>query len=189
MSLPAELEQLLSDIDANTRDARALVDGLDETRGAWRPAPGAWSVAECLDHLAVSNRTYLAAMVEAAERARAQGRQRRGPAKPGLLGGWFVRSMEPPVKLKLKNPKVSTPRTAPPLADAYAAFLASQDAVRAFIRSLGDLDLNGTRFTNPYTKLVRWSLATGVHVIPAHERRHLWQAWSVRNASQPGMAE
>jgi len=27
---------------------------------------------------------------------------------------------------------------------------------------------------------VRFSLATGLHVIAAHERRHLWQAWRVR---------
>ena len=186
MPIPPELEELLAAIDANTRDAHALVDGLDEARGAWRPAPGAWSIAECLDHLAVSNRVYLPPMIEAANRARAEGRIRRGPAKPGLLGGWFVRSLEPPVKFKQRNPKLSTPRASPPLADTFKAFLASQDDVRAFIRRSADLDLNSVRFRNPFTRLVRWSLATGIHVLPAHERRHLWQAWSVRKAQAGG---
>ena len=36
---------------------------------------------------------------------------------------------------------------------------------------------------------VRFSLATGLHVIPAHERRHLWQAWRVRRAAEQAATE
>jgi hypothetical protein len=35
---------------------------------------------------------------------------------------------------------------------------------------------------------VRFSLATGLHVIAAHERRHLWQAWRVRQAAERAVA-
>jgi hypothetical protein len=186
MSLPTELERVLADTDANTRDALAIVEGLDETTGAWRPAPGSWSVAECLDHLAVSNRVYLVPMIAAADRARARGRMRRGAALPGLLGGWFVRSLQPPVKHRTRNPPISTPRQSPPLADSLAAFLASQNDFRAFVRGAADLDLAGVRFANPFVRAIRWSLATGLHVIPAHERRHLWQARNVRTAALQG---
>jgi hypothetical protein len=46
------------------------------------------------------------------------------------------------------------------------------------------LDLAGIRFVNPFLPGVRFSLATGLHVIAAHERRHLWQAWRVRRAAE-----
>ena len=183
MRLPPELERVIADMDANTRDALAIVEGLDETLGAWRPAPGSWSVAECLDHLAVSSRVYLVPMIAAADRARARGRMRRGPATPGLLGGWFVRWLEPPVKQRSRNPRIATPRPSPPLADSLTAFLASQDDFRAFVRAAADLDLTGVRFPNPFVRAIHWSLATGMHVIPAHERRHLWQASNVRRAA------
>ncbi len=182
MPLPQELQKLVDELDAADRDARAVADGLDETRGSWRPAPGAWSVAECLDHLATANRVYLAPMGDAAERGRAGGRLRRRPALPGLLGGMFARSLEPPVRMKMKNPTVATPRTSPPLADSLAAFLESEERVRAFIRANHDLDLAGIRFVNPFVRGIRFSLATGLHVIAAHDRRHLWQAWNVRRA-------
>src|SRR5688572_20157831 len=94
----ADLAALDAAFDAVERDARALVAGLSEAQGCWQPAPGAWSVAECLDHLATANRVYLRAMAPASERASAEGRVRRGPVRPGLLGGWFARSLEPPVK-------------------------------------------------------------------------------------------
>jgi len=180
---PAEVLALEEALNAAERDARALVAGLTEEQGAWRAEPGSWSVAECLDHLAVANRVYLRAMQPAAERAVAEGRRRRRPARPGLIGGWFVRSMEPPVKTKGKAPKKIRPRTSPALADAFDQFLASQEEVRTFLRRYADIDLAGVRFPNPFIPGVRFSLATGLHVIPAHERRHLWQASNVRQAA------
>ena len=80
------------------------------------------------------------------------------------------------------QPRVSTPRISPPLADSLEAFLESQDKARAFIRASADLDLTGTKFVNPFVRGIRFSLATGLHVIAAHDRRHLWQAWNVRAA-------
>ena len=181
--MPPELQKLMDELDAADRDAKAVADGLDERQAAWRPSPDAWSVAECLDHLAVANRVYLAPIVVAAAAGRTQGRMRRGPALPGVIGRWFANHLEPPVKMKTKNPTVATPRTSPPLADSLSAFLDSQDSVRDFIRTNADLDLAGIRFVNPFVRGIRFSLATGLHVITAHDRRHLWQAWNVRRSA------
>lgn len=185
-TLPSDLQELDEALDAAQRDARAVVDGLTAERGAWREEPGSWSVAECLDHLATANRVYLAAMEPSADRALREGRRRRGAALPGLAGGWFVKYMEPPVKttLRSKAPRKIRPRTSPPLDDAITSFLASQDQVRAFVRTYADIDLAGVRFPNPFIRALRFSLATGLHVIAAHERRHLWQAWRVRRAAE-----
>jgi hypothetical protein len=186
LALPPELQSLADALDAAERDARALMSGLTEPQGTWRAEPGSWSVAECLDHLATANRVYLAAMQPSAERARSAGRVRRRAARPGLLGGWFVNYLEPPVKprLKSKAPGKIRPRTGPGLNDAFAAFLASQDEVRRFLRTFAEIDLAGVLFPNPFIPGLRFSLATGLHVIPAHERRHLWQAWRVRRAAE-----
>lgn len=183
---PADIVALEEALNAAERDARALVAGRTEEQGAWRVEPGSWSVAECLDHLATANRVYLSAMQPAADRALQQGRRRRVPAQPGLIGGWFVRSLEPPAKAfsRRKAPRSIEPRTSPALADAVRAFLASQDEVRTFLRSYADIDLAGVRFPNPFVRGIRFSLATGLHVIAAHERRHLWQAWRVRRAAE-----
>lgn len=182
--LPPELQRLEDALDAAERDARALVEGLTEALGAWRAEPGSWSVAECLDHLATANRVYLRAMEPAAARASSAKRVRRRPAHPGMIGRWFVNFLEPPVKRKSKAPRTIRPRTAPSLNDAMKVFLASQDEVRRFLRTYAGIDLAAVRFPNPFIRGVRFSLATGLHVIPAHERRHLSQAWRVRQAAE-----
>ncbi len=185
-----DIKDLKDQLDAADRDAQALVADLNEERGGWRAEAGSWSVAECLDHLAAANRVYLHAMKEPAIRAREQGRVRRGPAKPGFVGRWFARTMEPPVRarFRMKAPRLIKPRVAPPLADAFATFRTSQDEVRAFLLEYADLDLAGVRFPNPFVRGTRFSLATGLHVITAHERRHLWQAWRVRRAAEAAAA-
>ena len=167
-------------------EARTLLAGLTDDSGTWRPAAASWSVAECLDHLATANRVYLAAMRPAAEHALANGRRRRRPALPGIVGRWFVRSLEPPPRWtsKLRSPKAIRPRPAPALSDASTQFLASHADVRAFLERFSGIDLAGVRFPNPFIPGVRFSLATGLHVIAAHERRHLWQASRVRAAAE-----
>jgi hypothetical protein len=189
-SLPSDLQRLSDQLDAAERDARGLVTGLTDARGGWRAHAGAWSVAECLDHLGTANRVYLDAMQPAADRALRENRRRRGPAQPGLVGGWFVKYLEPPVKTvtKSKAPRLIRPRAAPALSDATMKFLSSQDDVRAFLRTYSGIDLSGVRFANPFIRGLRFSLATGLHVIAAHERRHLWQAWRVRQAAEGAMA-
>ena len=91
-------------------------------------------------------------------------------------------------RFKNKAPAIIRPRPAPALGDAITQFLASQDDVREFLRRYVDIDLAGVRFPNPFIRGVRFSLATGLHVIAAHERRHLWQAWRVRQAAERAVA-
>ena len=183
-SVPADIAALQDQFDAAERDAEALVAGLSEEQGVWRVEAGSWSVAECLDHLATGNRVYLRAMQEPANHARMSGRRRRRPARPGWVGRLFVVTFEPPPRWwsTLKAPRSIRPRASPPLADAFAGFVASQADLRAFLRAHADLDLAGIRFPNPFVPGIRFSLATGLHVLAAHERRHLWQAWRVRRA-------
>lgn len=181
-----DIEALRAAFDAAERDARALVTGLTEERGTWRADPGSWSVAECLDHLAVANGVYLRAMGPASENALVRGRLRRGPAVPGPVGRLVVWTFEPPVKryLKLRAPGKIRPRSGPRLSDAAAAFFGSQDEIRAFLSRFEEIDLAGVHFPNPFIRGVRFSLATGLHILAAHERRHLAQAARVKEAAE-----
>ena len=181
-----DIVDLVRQLDNAKCDAEELVSGLSEELGTWTPPSCAWSVAECLDHIAIANSAYLNAMFEPAERARRRGRMRRAPAKPGLFGAWFVRTLEPPIKpiTRRKAPRSITPRPCLPLAKALRTYLSMHDDAHIILRASADLDLSSILFPNPFVRGVRFSLATGFNVIIAHERRHLWQAWRVRRAAE-----
>jgi hypothetical protein len=169
----ADIRDLEQALDAIEQDVRALIEGLTAEQGVWRATPDSWSVAQCLDHLATANRVYLRAMEPSASQAL-------------QLGGWFAKSFEPPVRprFKMRAPKKIVPRESPALADAVAQFLAAHEDTRSFLTKYADIDLAGVRFPNPFIRGVRFSLATGLHVTAAHDRRHLWQAWNVRRAEE-----
>ena len=171
-----DIRELLHQLDATEQDAHSLVAKLPKDAGSRRPSSDRWSVAECFDHLTKANTAYLSEMKPAAAQARARGRYRTGPATPGFIGAWFARSQEPPVKQRLKSPRMIVPQPQMSLAEAFPAFLASHGEVRTFVTTHADLDLAHVRFPNPFVWGVRFSLASALYIIAAHERRHLWQA-------------
>jgi hypothetical protein len=174
-ALPPDLQDLADQLDAVDREARAIVVDLDDAQANWQPDGGrSWSVAQCLDHLAVANRTYVEAMDEAVQRARGRGQLRRGPVRAGLFAELFVRSLEPPVRRKTRNPRVISPTSALPLAEALSRFLRAQDGARRLVASAADLDLS-VRFANPFVPGLRFRVQAGFLILAAHDRRHLWQ--------------
>jgi hypothetical protein len=182
--LPEDIQELLAALDANDVRAGELVRDLEDERFNWRPDEHSWSVAQCLDHLNAASRAYLAPMRVAVEHARRAGSARRGPLRPGVVGRWFVATLEPPPKRRLPAPKKIVPAARKGRSEVMAEWGKLQAEVKALLQESAGLDLNGTRFVNPFLPLLRFSLATGFQVIAAHERRHLWQAARVK--ASPG---
>lgn len=181
--LPDEIRRILDELEANQRRAETLVADLDDRALNWRPDEHSWSTAQCLDHLNVSNRVYLAAMRPAIEEARRRGRLRRGPVRPGWFERWFVASLEPPPKRKLSAPKKIVPAMAGEKGPLLDEFRRLYGEIVTILRESADLDL-GVRFRNPFIPLFHFRVWTGFLVIPTHERRHLWQAEQLRK--KPG---
>ena len=188
MTLPAELQTLLDEIDACEREAGAVIEGLDDdTVNARAPdvRAGTWSVAQCLNHLATMNEFYLRGMVDRVNAARAAGRGPFAGLHPTPIGRWFARSMEPPPKIKLKAPlKDPDPGRRYPIEGLVEAFQRSHAPYRALVQASAGVDVNRVIVPNPFHKQIRMRMATILLIIPAHDRRHLWQAANVRRSLQ-----
>lgn len=178
--LPEDVQAIARGLGANDQRCRDLVHGLSDEQLNWRPDERSWSIAQCLDHLNVANRIYLAPMLAGIEAARRKGAGRKGPIRPGFLERLFVGNLEPPPKWKLPAPKKIVPASSKSKAEVMEEWRLAQDEARALLSASAGLDLNGTRFVNPFLPLVRFSVGTGFLVIAAHERRHLWQAERVK---------
>ena len=179
-TLPAALQALLDQIDACERDAESLLAGLDDDGVNWQPPPGRWSIAQCLHHLATMNDVYTQGCDEHLQAARAKN---VGPFKglhPTLVGRWFARSMEPPPRMKLKAPSPTTPGPSYPRDGLLAAYTMSHARYRAIVKASADVDIDRVVFPNRFIAAVKMRLSTVLMIIPAHDRRHLYQARQVR---------
>jgi hypothetical protein len=180
--LVEELEDYRRQVEAIREDARELLEGLNDRQLNWRPAAGRWTIGECLAHLNLTGQVYLRTVDKGIKQARSEQLFSRGPYRHGLLGRWFLRATEPPVKrVKVKAPKVVAPLPEHLLAVVAPAFMSLQDAVMQRIREANGLDLGRAKIKSPFLRLLRLSLGQSILAILAHERRHLWQARQVRN--------
>lgn len=179
--LPTELQALLDQTDANEREARALVEGLDEQHANWRPDAGrAWSVVQCLDHLARINGFYVEAVLPRVRAAAHRSSSSFETLTPGWIGRRFVASLEPPVTRRFKAPNARVvPAPEMPAGDALASFVNSHTRYRELVTLCARIDPNRVRVPNPFFKWAWMRVSTVLLVIPAHDRRHLWQARQV----------
>ena len=181
--LPADLQQTLDDVNAADRAADVIAAGCTDEQFHWRPRGGqGWSIGQCLDHLATINVVYGDAVRRGIEAARARGWTRRAPAVPGFSGALFVKSLEPPVTRRLRAPANTRPVPSKRRDAILAAYHAAHEHVRALVTDAAEIDANRACFVNPFLRVLRVRVSTGLRVIAAHDRRHLWQAEQVRRA-------
>jgi len=178
--LPPELQALLDQIDGCQAEAERLVADLDDEAVNWAPPPGGWSVAQCLSHLALMNDFYLRGWPEAVADAAGAGRGPFRGVHPTPIGRWFARSMEPPVKMKGKAIKAVTPGPRVARETLVADYKRSHETYRHLVRASAAVDVNRIVRPNAIVKQVRMRLSTVLLIIPAHDRRHLWQAAHVK---------
>lgn len=180
MSLPADLQSIVDQISAVERRADEIAGPLTEEQFQWQPDGGRrWSVAQCLDHLAAGAELYVKTLTPVIAEAKRRGVPRRGPAKPGFFGQKFVNSLEPPVKMRGRAPQKILPRPKRTRAEILESFHTAHAAFRGLVAECADIDANGVTFFNPFVTFIKMRVSTALNVIPAHGRRHLWQASNV----------
>jgi hypothetical protein len=183
LPLPISLDELRACADDLARETDRLVQGLDDGQANWRPGDGrGWSVAQCLDHLALTSNTYLDAIEAAMRDAPTRDAPLAAPVRPGWFARWFIRQLEPPVRLRMPAPGRIVPAPRRAIGEAADAFLASLDRYRTALGAAARVEANVLRFANPFAP-VRFTVGAGLVVIVAHDRRHLWQAWNVKAAT------
>jgi hypothetical protein len=182
-TLPHDLQDLLDQIDSADRAGADIAAGITDEQFQWQPDGGrSWSIGECLDHLAKMNRLYGGVVRSGADRACSLGWHRRAPIASTIPGRWFIASQEPPVKRRLRAPERTRPGSVRPRREILAAYHAAHEDIRRLIHDCADLDVNRATFQNPFLPLVRVRVGTGLRIIAAHDRRHLWQAAQVKRA-------
>ncbi|MGE0439123.1 MAG: DinB family protein [Gemmatimonadales bacterium] len=169
-----------AELDAIERDVDALTTPLSDGQLTWRPAPGKWSIAECLEHLSLTAEQGMVYQRKAVAAARAAGRAGSGPFRFGWLGNWFVQAVGPAASRRVKTPSIfAPPSDLDPKAVVERFHRVHQDIRRLYLEADG-LDLGRTKARSAATGLLRLNLAAWFASMPAHDRRHLGQMQRVR---------
>jgi len=181
-----ELEQCSQAFEQIKIQARKLTEGLNEAQFNWRPAPGQWSIEECLEHLTMVGTWEVQAIERAIDDARARGLTGSGPYQYGWFDRWIVRMTEPPVRRKVRAPRRFVPVHEQPITAVLPTFLHLQGMLLIQIERAAGLNLARVKVETPISRFLRMSLGMMFAQASAHERRHLEQAQRVREQLEKG---
>ena len=178
---PDFLSTVRSETDKNTEAARTLTSGLTETQLNWKPSAEQWSIAQCLEHLAITSSKFDLYFSAALERARRKWPVTSAPRyTPSMVGGWLAKQVNPDGGRKLPAPKIFRPADSSNISGALEKFVNQQTRFLDFVRESTGIDYNKTRLRSPVTPLMRYSLADAFVITVLHGQRHLAQARRVR---------
>jgi len=178
---PNFIATIVSEAEKNNATANDLVRGLTEEQLNWKPDAKQWSIAQCLEHLAVTSRQFNSYFADLIEGARLKWPTNRAiPYRPSLVGGWLIKQVVPETTRKVPAPKVFRPSDSSSIHDALGMFLKQQEEFLRFVRESEGVDYNRARLRSPVTPLMRYSLADAFVVTIVHGYRHLAQANRVK---------
>jgi hypothetical protein len=172
---------IVSEAEKNNATASDLVRGLTEEQLNWKPDAKQWSIAQCLEHLAVTSRQFNGYFQQLIESARLKWPTNGAVRyRPSLVGGWLIKQVAPETTRKVPAPKVFKPSDSSSIHDALGLFLKQQEEFVHFVRESEGVDYNRARLRSPVTPLMRYSLADAFVVTIVHGYRHLAQANRVK---------
>jgi len=140
-----------------------------------QPAPDKWSIAQVLDHLNRYGQYYLPRLESALQKA-APGRE---DYKPGWLGDYFTRLMQPGadgvIAKKMKAPKGYRPPYKQDGKHNVALALEQQAHLMTLLEQATTKDMASVRIPISLSPVLRLKAGDTFRFLVAHQNRHLVQ--------------
>lgn len=170
------LEQLIDELHAVAADARSTFGQLGNEQLNWKPSPDEWSVAQCLDHLVVSNEEFFPLIDKIKRGEHKPSLKERVPILPRLFGSLVLNAVKPEGQRKLKAAKPFQPSTSKIEGDIVSRFENQQQEIAKQMKATEKFDLRKIIVTSPIASFVTYSVFDAYRIIVAHDQRHVAQA-------------
>jgi hypothetical protein len=175
--LHPQLASIRDQLEAAAERARRLVGSTPHDKLLFRPDRKTWSALQCLVHLNLTSQRCLPLLAEAVERAPAA--PVGGRFRVGFTGRLLLWVLEPPYRMRVKTTPAFEPFEAADPNAVSAEFTQLQKRVVELVERANGHALDRVHVVSPFQGRVRYTLLASFLIIPAHQRRHLWQAEQV----------
>lgn len=176
-----QLKTIDDELSAALERFHRLVAEVPHARWSEAPAPGRWSVAQCVHHLNLTSRAMLPELESAVARARETGGGAPARFRRGVVGWMICRASQPDTRMKSRTKPSFDPPSAPPPAEIEAEFERHQAAQRALLASADGLPLHRVKVRSPFGP-VSYNAFAALSILSAHQLRHLAQAEAAAGA-------
>ncbi len=150
--LNPQLNEIKVQIDAASRQATAIVNGVSLAQLKQRPRPDQWSIAECLVHLNLASQAEISLLNETYERTPTRQMHVERQFKMDLLSRFLKWTLEPPPMsiFKIKTTKSFQPVEVEPVDEVVPTFLSLQEQLKASVDAASGLPLDRIKVVSPF---------------------------------------
>jgi hypothetical protein len=147
---------------------------------------GAWSTAQCLQHLNLSSDAYFPIWQQVIAAAGPRKAELNGPYRTDFWGLFLSWILEPPARIRSRTVAHLEPSECEDVVQVLQEFLERQERILAALRRCRGRAIDQVKIASPVDARIRYSIWSSFLVNAAHQRRHLWQAeQSIQTLSVP----
>ncbi len=176
-----KVEEAIKVFEAVSADAEKLFGNLSPQQLNWKPSVEKWSIAQCLDHLMVSNITFYPQLESVISGKHKNSFYQNIRLISRFFGNYLIRETGPVVNKPQRNPPVWTPAQSDLSPTIISDFLKHQQEFSWLIRQLEHVNLDSTVISSPALAIITYNLNDALTILAGHEQRHLLQAKNVLN--------
>lgn len=146
----------------------------------WKPDAESWSIAQCLDHIVVTDTLYFPVFEAIREGRYKMNFWQKWSPFSGMFGRMLVGQLAEVATKKFKSPPSFRPDSNPIGQEVITRFSKHQDTLIEFIKDLQPGQADKIRISSPASGAVTYSLSHALQMLTQHQYRHLNQAVRVK---------
>lgn len=171
------IDALIVQLNEVSRQVKETFAPLNTTQLNWKPAPNKWSIAQCLDHLMVSNSTYYPEFDRIINQQPFTNWWGKIHFLPALAGKMLLNSVKPTSKIPLPAPRNFVPSSSDLPDSIVNDFEQQQQLLIGYFTRLQSIpNHEKVKVTSPVSHFITYSLKDCLNILVYHEQRHLQQA-------------
>ncbi|SHI64021.1 DinB superfamily protein [Hymenobacter daecheongensis DSM 21074] len=171
------LDQLAAELRALRELTAQRFRPLSDDQLNRRPAPGKWSIGQCLEHLNIIGGHVLPVMARKLKQAQESGSKPAETVKTGFIGRKLIVAMQTPASEKpLQSPQQYAPSGSRLPRTVVEVFSRQLDELANLVEQARTVNANGIRIPNPVIPLLYLRLTDQLELLVVHLKRHVQQA-------------
>jgi hypothetical protein len=173
-------EKFISETESIIKDFGKF-KSLSEDQINWKPSVETWSIAECIDHIVITNKLYLNEIKKQFAVKHIKTDCSKSEIKHKWLSKFIIKAVDPVNIKKSKTFPVFMPSMSKYKKDIFNYFYEVQNNLINLVSSSKDLDFNKYVMSSPAAKIIKENFCDVLEIIRLHNRRHLNQAEKLIN--------
>ena len=147
----------------------------------WKPSEESWSIAQCLDHLIVSDSSYFSVLEKITDGNYQMNLWESYSPFTGIWGRIMKDQLQEQVKRKLNAPKKFRPAASKMPLEIIERYHKNLERFLELISNCRNIDIDKTIISSPATRIVTYSLRDALNFLMQHEHRHINQAVRIKS--------